>query len=105
MVLVFVLPLAAAVLLPVSSLGSAMAEKKGVQYSIAQERTGGPERDRMPGTVERSSGTRADGTPASELPLVMVDSSGATRQEAGEPEAAGQAVQQEEEMLWDGRFL
>ncbi|WP_428321327.1 hypothetical protein [Paenibacillus dendritiformis] len=68
--LVFVLPLAAALLLPVSSLGSAMAEKKGVQYSIAQERTRGPERDRMPGTEGRSSGTRADGTSASELPLV-----------------------------------
>lgn len=102
--LVFVLPLAAAVLLPVSSLGSAMAEKKGVQYSIAQERTSGPERDRLPGTEGRSSGTRADGTSASELPLVMVDSPGALRQEAGEPEAADEAAEQEEEKLWDGRF-
>ncbi|CAH8243913.1 TIGR03943 family protein [Paenibacillus melissococcoides] len=102
--LVFVLPLAAAALLPVSPLGSAMAEKKGVQYSIAQERTGGPERVRMPGTAGRSSGALAEGMSSPELPLVMVDEPGATPQEAGEPEAGGQAAEQEEEMLWDGRF-
>ncbi len=58
----------------------------------------------MPGAEGRSSGTRADGTSASELLLVMVDSPGAMGNEAGEPDVVEQAAEQEEEKLWDGRF-